>query len=64
VLTFTDCSLAAATPGRLVGQRIEDVAAEVKATADTTTCTHLDDLLRSLDVVPALLRAATAGDGR
>jgi hypothetical protein len=64
VLPYTECSLAAASPGRLVGQRIEDVAAEVKATADTTTCTHLDDLLRSLDVVPALLRAATAGDGR
>jgi len=64
VLPYNECSLAAASPARLIGQRIEDVAAEVKATADTTTCTHLDDLLRSLDVVPALLRAVTAGDGR
>lgn len=64
VLPYNECSLAAASPARLVGQRIEAVAAEVKATADTTTCTHLDDLLRSLDVVPALLRAVTAGDGR
>lgn len=60
VLPYNECSLAAASPGRLVGLRIEDVAAEVKATADTTTCTHLDDLLRSLEAVPALL--ATAGD--
>ena len=64
VLPYNECSLAAASPARLIGQRIEDVAAEVKATADTTTCTHLDDLLRSLDVVPTLLRAGTAGDGR
>jgi acetolactate synthase regulatory subunit len=63
VLPYTECSLAAASPARLIGQRIEDVAAEVKATADTTTCTHLDDLLRSLGVVPVLLGAATAGDG-
>jgi hypothetical protein len=64
VLPYTECTLAAASPARLIGQRIEDVAAEVKATADTTTCTHLDDLLRSLDVVPALLERATAGDAR
>ena len=57
VLPYTECSLAAASPERLIGQRIADVAAEVKATAGTTTCTHLDDLLRSLAVVPALLRA-------
>ena len=60
VLPYNECSLAAASPARLIGQRIEDVAAEVKATANTTTCTHLDDLLRSLDVVPLLL--LTAGD--
>lgn len=70
VLPYNECSLAAASPRRLIGQRVEDVAAEVKATADTSTCTHLDDLLRSLDVVPVLLRTAaasawsTTGDGR
>lgn len=55
VLPYNECSLAAASPTRLVGQRIQDVAAMVRATADTTTCTHLDDLLRSLDAVPMLL---------
>jgi hypothetical protein len=61
VLPYTECSLAAASPGRLLGQRIEDVAATVKATADTTTCTHLDDLLRSLAAVPTLVTSFSSG---
>jgi hypothetical protein len=62
VLPYDECSLAAGSPGRLVGRHIEDVAAEVRATAGRATCTHLDDLLRSLVAVPSLLRRITAGD--
>jgi hypothetical protein len=68
VLPYDECTLAAASPQRLVGQSIGEVAAHVRATAGTHTCTHLDDLLRTLATVPALLRGAqvggqTAGDG-
>jgi DUF2889 family protein len=56
VLPYDECTLAAASPQRLVGLPIAEVAEQVRATAGTHTCTHLDDLLRSLTVVPALLR--------
>lgn len=64
VLPYAECSFAAESPRRLVGRRIDDVAAEVRATAGTSTCSHLDDLLRTLVTVPALLRTfeATAGE--
>jgi hypothetical protein len=58
VLPYDECALAAASPQRLVGRSIVEVAAHVRATAGTHTCTHLDDLLRSLSAVPALLRRA------
>ena len=56
VLPYDECTLAAASPQRLVGLPIVEVAERVRATAGTHTCTHLDDLLRSLTAVPALLR--------
>ena len=62
VLPYRECSFAAASPQQLVGRHINDVADAVRAAAGTSTCTHLDDLLRSLVAVPALLRM-TAGDG-
>lgn len=55
VLPYDECTLAAASPQRLVGLPIAEVAGRVRATAGTHTCTHLDDLLRSLAAVPALL---------
>lgn len=61
VLPYRECSLAAASPQQLVGRHIDDVADAVRAAAGTSTCTHLDDLMRSLVAVPVLL--ATAGDG-
>jgi hypothetical protein len=64
VLPYTECALAAASPQRLVGMRIQDVAEEVRATAGTSTCSHLDDLLRSLGAVPGLLRDVTEGGRR
>jgi hypothetical protein len=60
VLPYDECSFAAASPQRLLGRRIEDVAEQVRAGAGTATCSHLDDLLRSLTAVPALQRRATA----
>jgi hypothetical protein len=63
VLPYDECSLAAASPARLLGRHIDELAAEVRATAGRSTCTHLDDLLRSLVAVPSLLRRVTAGDG-
>ena len=62
VLPYDECTFAAASPQRLVGRRIEDVAEDVRAGAGTATCSHLDDLLRSLAAVPELLRSGTAGD--
>ena len=62
VLPYDECTLAAASPQRLVGLPIADVAERVRATAGTHTCTHLDDLLRSLGAVPALLRAGDAAE--
>jgi len=56
VLPYDECTLAAASPQRLVGLPIAEVAERVRATAGTHTCTHLDDLLRSLTVVSGLMR--------
>jgi hypothetical protein len=58
VLPYDECTVAAASPQRLVGRRLAELVAEVRATAGRTTCTHLDDLLRSLAGVPALVRSA------
>lgn len=55
VLPYDECTLAAASPRRLVGRRITDVAEEVRAGAGTSTCSHLDDLLRTLTNVPKLV---------
>lgn len=55
VLPYAECTLAAASPARLVGRHITEVADAVTEGAGRETCTHLDDLLRSLAVVPALL---------
>jgi Protein of unknown function (DUF2889) len=60
VLPYEECMLAAASPQRrLVGRRIGEVPEIVAASAGSDTCTHLDDLLRSLAAVPGLLRVAT-----
>lgn len=58
VLPYDECSFAAASPQRLVGRRIEDLAEEVRAGAGTATCSHLDDLLRSLSAIPSLQQLA------
>ena len=62
VLPYDECTLAAASPQRLVGRDIEDVAGEVRAGAGTATCSHLDDLLRTLATVPRLVTSFSVGD--
>lgn len=55
VLPFVECPVAAASPQRLVGRSLVDVRAEVRSEfLGTSTCTHLNDLLRSLQDVVGL----------
>jgi hypothetical protein len=66
VLPWTECPQAAASAARLAGRRVDEVrdlvAREFKG---TTTCTHLNDLLRSLAGLAALVPhlAGPAPDG-
>jgi hypothetical protein len=49
VLPWGECPQAAASAGRLVGRRVDDLRAIVRDDlVGTTTCTHLNDLLASL----------------
>ena len=49
VLPWAECPQAAASAGRLVGQRVGDLRALVRDDlVGTSTCTHLNDLLSSL----------------
>jgi hypothetical protein len=57
VLPYGECPRAAASPQLLVGQH---VAAAAGLPAGTSSCTHLNDLLRTLACVPGL--ALLAGD--
>jgi hypothetical protein len=57
VLPYPECPAAAASPARLVGRHVASAAAELTG---PSTCTHLNDLLRSLACVPGL--AAQGGD--
>jgi hypothetical protein len=55
VLPYVECPVAAASAGSLVGTRIDDVREVVRRQfRGTATCTHLNDLLRSLGDVTAL----------
>ncbi len=64
VLPFGDCALGAATAARIVGHPAgrlrEYVALEYWG---PTTCTHLNDLLRTLADVPHLAAAVATADG-
>jgi DUF2889 family protein len=65
VLPWTECPQAAPSARRLIGAALEDLRADVSATfTGTSTCTHLNDQLRSLADVLVLARAtARAGAG-
>lgn len=56
VLPWVECPAAAASAAGLVGVAVGDVRHEVRRSfAGPSTCTHLNDTLRSLDSVSALL---------
>ena len=58
VLPWPECPQAAGSAGRLVGSPVRELRADVRAGfVGTTTCTHLNDQLRSLTDVPALAAA-------
>lgn len=55
VLPYVECPAAAASAARLVGFHLDDVRDRVRAElVGTSTCTHLNDLLRSLEDVRGL----------
>jgi hypothetical protein len=63
VLPWQECPSAAASAGRLVGADLRDVRSLVRSTfGGTSTCTHLNDALRSLEDVVALLEDLPEGD--
>jgi hypothetical protein len=56
VLPWTECPAAAASAGRLAGVPVAGLRQHVRRTfGGTSTCTHLNDTLRSLEDVAALL---------
>jgi hypothetical protein len=55
VLPWPECPVAAASAGRLVGVPVAELGRWVRRElTGTSTCTHLNDLLRSLAGVPAM----------
>jgi hypothetical protein len=55
-LPWLECPFAGQSAGRLAGIRLDDVEATVASDfAGTSTCTHLNDTLRSLAGVPDLI---------
>jgi hypothetical protein len=60
VLPWTECPAAAASAERLAGQPLHTLRSHVRAKfTGTSTCTHLNDMLRALADVPALLELIT-----
>lgn len=58
VLPWVECPVAAASAQALVGQTVHDLRTWVRSQlTGVATCTHLNDLLRSLADVDHLLRA-------
>jgi hypothetical protein len=59
VLPFIECPIAADSAARIVGKTLGHLRDEVREEfVGVTTCTHLNDLLRSLDDVVGLLAVA------
>ncbi|MCW2884051.1 MAG: hypothetical protein QOE54_3549 [Streptosporangiaceae bacterium] len=58
-LPWTECPAAAASAGRLAGVPLAGLRRHVRGTfTGISTCTHLNDMLRALEDVPALLDLA------
>jgi hypothetical protein len=63
VLPWVECPAAVASARRLAGQPLEGLRSYVRQHfGGTTTCTHLNDTLRSLEDVPALIQLMS-GEG-
>jgi hypothetical protein len=61
VLPWPECPSAAASAGRLVGRGVDEIRTLVRSELrGTSTCTHLNDLLRSLGDVGSLLATLTS----
>jgi hypothetical protein len=61
VLPWVECPVAAVSAGRLAGLPVAGLRRHVRDTfLGTSTCTHLNDTLRSLEDIPALLALAGA----
>jgi hypothetical protein len=59
VLPWVECPAAALSAGRLAGAPVAGLRRHVRDTfLGTSTCTHLNDTLRSLEDIPALLSLA------
>lgn len=59
VLPWVECPAAALSAGRLVGLPVSGLRRHVRDTfLGTSTCTHLNDTLRSLEDIPDLLKLA------
>jgi hypothetical protein len=59
VLPWVECPAAALSAGRLAGLPVAGLRGHVRDTfLGTSTCTHLNDTLRSLEDIPALLKLA------
>jgi hypothetical protein len=59
VLPWVECPAAALSASRLVGLPVSGLRRHVRDTfLGTSTCTHLNDTLRSLEDIPALLKLA------
>jgi hypothetical protein len=59
VLPYAECPAALASAERVVGKRLTDLRNVVRAEfLGVTTCTHLNDFLRSLEDVCGLMRQA------
>ena len=62
-LPYPECPRSVASAGRLAGTSMDGLRREVRDTfVGPTTCTHLNDTLRSLADVSALLRALRSGN--
>jgi hypothetical protein len=62
VLPWVECPVAVLSAARLAGTPLAGLRTHVRRTfTGTSTCTHLNDMLRALEGVPSLLAAGPAG---
>jgi hypothetical protein len=62
VLPWRECPTVAATPAKVVGTSVHELRRAVRGLlSGVSTCTHLNDTLRSLNDVTALLKVGSGG---